>query len=113
MTSFDIGRRAEAAAASYLQQNGFKIIDQNWRTKWCEIDIVALKDQSIYFVEVKYRSNKFSGAGLEYVTPAKLVQMRRAAESWVQINNWSYSYSLGVIEVSGQIFAIMNVLLDI
>lgn len=76
------GRRAEAAAAAFLEYHGCLILARNWRTRWCEIDIVAQKDAVIYFVEVKYRSSDTWGAGLDYITPKKLRQMRFAAEFW-------------------------------
>ena len=51
------GAKAEKHVADYLVRNGFKIVASNWKTKWCEIDIVAKKDECVYFVEVKYRGS--------------------------------------------------------
>lgn len=81
------GRRAELAAADFLTQQGYEILQQNWRTKWCEIDIVAHKDGVIHFVEVKYRKNTKAGDGLAAITPTKLRQMKKAAEIWTQVNS--------------------------
>lgn len=108
MTNFSAGRQAEEAAASYLKKLGFKIVDQNWRTRFCEIDIVAQKDGIIYFVEVKYRLSDQQGSGFEYITPKKLKQMQFAAEMWVSNANWSGEYCLSGIEVSGSKFAITD-----
>lgn len=96
------GRAAESEVAKYLSEQGFKILDQNWRTRTCEIDLVAQKDKVIYFVEVKYRSTIDQGDGFEYITPAKLKQMAYAAEVWVQENNWSGDYRLLAAAVSGE-----------
>ncbi len=101
MTTTNTGRAAENAAAEYLKSKGYKILEQNWRTRWCEIDIVAKKDNKVYFVEVKYRKSAAWGSGLEYITPKKLKQMRFAAEFWVSNNNWSGDYYLSAIEVMG------------
>jgi len=106
MTTFDTGRRAQAAAAAYLQQRGFKVIGQNWRTRTCEIDVVAVKDKTMYFVEVKYRQTAAHGAGLQYVTPRKIAQMQFAGESWVLEHKWPYDYRLAAAEVSGVRFAV-------
>lgn len=84
-----VGRKAEDAAAKYLKKNGFKILAQNWRTRWCEIDVVAQKNNTVYFVEVKYRANSAWGDGLEYITPSKLKQMSFAAEFWVAQHAYS------------------------
>lgn len=113
MTTFDTGRKAEAMAAAYLQRQGCEIIEQNWRTRMCEIDIVASRNGVVYFCEVKYRRSNRQGAGLDYITPQKLQQMRFAAESWVHKHAWRGQYQLCAIEVSGINFQITNVVKDI
>lgn len=107
------GRAAEDAAAEYLKHKGYKIIMQNWRTRWCEIDIVAERKKVVYFVEVKYRRNDTQGSGLEYITQRKLTQMQFAAESWVHEQGWKGDYRLSAIEVSGQNFAVTAHLEDV
>lgn len=100
------GAKAEDAAALFLQTQGFEIIEQNWRTKWCEIDIVAKKNNTIYFVEVKYRGRTTQGSGLDYITPAKLQQMQFAAKFWVHSNEWSGDCKLAAAEVAGADFIV-------
>lgn len=89
------------AAGEFLRSNKFNILDQNWRTRWCEIDIVAKKKSTIYFVEVKYRQSEQWGAGVEYVTRKKLSQMQFAADFWVNANQWDGDYQLSCIAVEG------------
>lgn len=98
--STSVGRQAEDAAANYLSDNGYTILEQNWRTRVCEIDIIAKKDSRLYFVEVKYRSSSRQGSGLDYITPKKLKQMQFAAECWVGEQKYTGDYSLSAIEVS-------------
>lgn len=81
------GRKAEIFAAEFLQTKGFHIVAQNWRTRWCEIDIVVEKDNVLHFVEVKYRKTATTGGGLAAVTKTKLKQMEKAAEMWCHLNN--------------------------
>lgn len=106
MTAFDTGRKAEAAAADYLKQKGYTIVDQNWRTKFCEIDIIVQRGNVVYFCEVKYRRTNRQGGGLDYITPKKLQQMSRAAEAWVHFFNWTGEYQLCAVEVSGSEFVV-------
>jgi uncharacterized protein (TIGR00252 family) len=113
MTNFAHGREAETAAAEYLKKQGFKILAQNWRTRWCEIDIVAQKHKRVYFVEVKYRQTNKQGSGLDYITTRKLKQMQFAAEFWVQDNEWTGDYTLAAIEVSGPDFQATSFLTDL
>ena len=100
------GQAAEDAVEKFLAGKGYKIIDRNWKTKWCEIDIAAKKDNCIYFVEVKYRSSGLQGGGFDYITARKLQKMDLAARSWVEINDWEGEYTLSAAEVSGADFAI-------
>jgi len=78
-----MGEAAETFAAEYLSAQGFEIVERNWKTKWCEIDVVALKDGTIYFVEVKYRHSDKAGDGLAAITRAKQSQMTFAARMWL------------------------------
>jgi uncharacterized protein (TIGR00252 family) len=113
MTTFEVGRRAEVAAAEFLKAKDCKIIEQNWRTRFCEIDIVACRGNVVYFVEVKYRRSNAYGSGLEYVTPKKLKQMRFAAESWLHAHAWRGEFQLCAIEVSGENFRVTNAVKDL
>jgi len=111
--SFENGRRAEAVAAAFLQHKGCHIIAQNWRTRRCEIDIIACRSQIVYFCEVKYRRSASAGTGIEYITPLKLRQMQFAAESWVHYYDWRGEYQLCAIEVSGDDFRVTRVVKDL
>lgn len=113
MTTFDDGRRAEAVAADYLKRQGCAIVAQNWRTRWCEIDVIAQRDKVVYFCEVKYRLTNNQGTGLDYITPKKLHQMQFAAEAWVHLTGWKGEYQLSAIEVSGPEFKITGVVKDL
>lgn len=80
MTTRQIGDKGEQAAADWLAADGHEIVARNWRTRYCEIDIVSVKDEVLYFTEVKYRKNDDFGDGLAAITTKKQRQMRFAAE---------------------------------
>jgi ribonuclease HII len=79
-TTKRIGDEAERVVAEFLETNGHSIIERNWRTKYCEIDIVSQKNATIFFVEVKHRKNDTAGGGMAYITAKKLKQMQFAAK---------------------------------
>lgn len=81
-----IGDSAEDSAVKYLKSHGHKIINRNWKTKFCEIDIVSTLGDVTYFTEVKYRQKPNQGGGLAAITPKKLRQMKFAAEYYTAIN---------------------------
>ena len=82
-TTRAIGDAGEQTAADWLAADGHEIIARNWRTRYCEIDIVSMKDGTLYFIEVKYRKNDDFGGGLAAITAKKQQQMRFAAELFI------------------------------
>ncbi len=99
MQTTTLGNEAEAEVAELLKNQGYKILFRNWKTKVCEIDIVASKDKIIYFVEVKFRSGQAQGSGVDYIGPQKLRRMHFAAEVWVQAQNYEGDYQLLAADV--------------
>jgi len=98
-----IGDAAEDVAAKYLKKSGHKILDRNWKTKYCEIDIVSQIGDVIYFTEVKYRKNQNQGGGLAVITPKKLRQMKFAAEFYALSNEINdTNLRLAVMSLYGQ-----------
>jgi Holliday junction resolvase-like predicted endonuclease len=100
------GRAGEDAAAQYLETHGHKVIARNWKTKWCEIDIISQLDDVLYFTEVKYRHN---GSGLDAITPKKLTQMRFAADLYLK-DYPGASAQLAAIAVSGDNYEVTDFL---
>lgn len=96
------GDEAEEATSQYLQQKGHSVLARNWRTKWCEIDIVSRCDGILYFTEVKYRKQDNQGGGIAAITPKKLHQMTFAAELFMVNHRLDLQPRLAVADVSGQ-----------
>ncbi len=104
MSSYATGHNAEERAARYLSRQGFKVRELNWRTRFCEIDIVAEKAGRIHFVEVKYRAGSAWGGAIEYITPHKLKRMRFAAGFWLAKNRWPGESQLAVVSIDGSTY---------
>lgn len=98
-TSKTAGDEAEEKVAAWLKSKKFHIIERNWKTKYCEIDIVAESASTRYFIEVKYRSSMRQGGGLAAITPKKLRQMRFAAELYVSQSAAEKNQRLAVVSV--------------
>ena len=59
-TQQNFGKKSESIAITHLKKHGYKILEQNYRTKLGEIDIIAKDKDTLVFVEVKARnSNRF------------------------------------------------------
>ncbi len=80
-----LGTAGEQLAAQHLQRRGLVIVDRNYRTRWGELDIVAVDGRAIVFCEVKTRrASARSGGPLEAVTPNKQARVRKMAASWLR-----------------------------
>lgn len=79
----DLGKYGEQAALRHLLQDGFLILEKNWRFAKDEVDIIAEKNNQLVFVEVKTRKNNFHGEPEEFVSKVKQKNLIRAANAYV------------------------------
>jgi putative endonuclease len=79
-----IGEQGESLAADYLRTEGFTVLENNYHSRYGEIDLVAEKDHCIIFVEVKTRTSQKFGLPEESVTPEKLARIFDTALFWMQ-----------------------------
>ena len=79
-----IGRIGEQIAAHFLVNKGYEILVQNYWTRVGEIDIVAKKDNTTIFVEVKTKSKTDHGKPHQAVTPQKIEKMMSACRLYCQ-----------------------------
>lgn len=77
------GQIGENAAADVLRAKGYRILRQNYRCRYGEIDIIAERYGEISFVEVKTRQSLHYGRPCEAVTEEKKKHMRRAAHCFM------------------------------
>lgn len=83
----ELGRRGEELAARYLQGQGYRVLDRNWRCRIGEIDLVIERAGALAVVEVKTRSSIAFGHPFEAITPAKAARLRRLTAQWCQQND--------------------------
>jgi putative endonuclease len=79
----------EDAAARHLQENGYRIVERNWRPGNAlrgEVDCIAWHGAILCFVEVKTRSSNDKGAPQEAVTTTKQRQLSRLANAYVSLH---------------------------
>ena len=79
-----LGRAGEDAAARFLTDLGYVVLDRNWRCRLGEIDIVATDGSSLVVCEVKTRAGRAFGSPAEAVTYEKLARLRLLAIEWVK-----------------------------
>lgn len=95
----EIGDTGEELAALYLTQNGYQILDRNWGLhRGCELDIVALKNNTIHFIEVKTRTSDQYGEPQAAINWKKMQHINKAVQH--------YRYRRGFINITYQIDSI-------
>jgi putative endonuclease len=78
-----VGRFGEQLATEVLVAHGLVLVERNWRCADGELDIIAVEDQTLVFVEVKTRSSLAYGDPAEAVNQAKAARLRRLAVRWL------------------------------
>lgn len=79
----DTGKKGEEIAAAYLASKGYSIRERNWRSGRQELDIIAMDSLELVIVEVKTRTGEEYGAPEEFITPAKIRNIARAADAYL------------------------------
>ena len=82
-----IGNCYEQAAAYYLEQSGYEIIERNYRCRIGEIDLIARDGEYLVFCEVKFRKSKNKGDSLEAVHRKKQKTIIRCAQWYLAEHN--------------------------
>ena len=77
------GRFGEGVARRHLEDRGYEILDTNYRKRFGEVDIVARRNGTIVFAEVKTRHSSRFGTGLEAVDGRKQRQLARIAQDYL------------------------------
>lgn len=80
MNNQNLARLGEEKARKYLLSKGYKILEKNFRSRYGEIDIVALDNNTLVFVEVKTRYSEDYGKPEEAITKRKLRMVARTGQ---------------------------------
>lgn len=82
-----LGDQGESFARRYLKKAGYKILARQYRNQFGEIDLIAVDQKTIVFVEVKTRRSDSKGRPEEAVTDRKQEQISRVAQSYLKENH--------------------------
>ena len=96
------GAWGEAVAAAYLRKKGYRIVQQNFSTRFGEIDLIVQDARYIVFVEVKTRKSDRFGAAREAVDLHKQRRLIATAEQWLQRNPTNLQPRFDVVEIYGE-----------
>ena len=83
MANQALGRAGEAVAARWLRQRGWRIVAERFRSGRRDLDLIAVRDGTVAFVEVKTRLGTAFGDPVEAVSWRKRRELIRSAMVWV------------------------------
>ena len=84
ITNKALGSYGESLARQYLREQGYQILEENFRNKLGEIDLIAQDGKTICFVEVKTRKNLDQGQPYEAITPWKIRKLSQMATFYLK-----------------------------
>jgi len=95
----EVGKIGEDLARKYLEKEGYKILEQNYKTKYAEIDLVALRQAqgklgkflqspTLVFVEVRTKVGENFGSPEDTINKAKLWKVLQNVKSYAGFNKW-------------------------
>lgn len=101
----DIGNYGELITAIYLEENGFVILEKNWRFHHKEIDIIAKDKDELVVVEVKFRGDPDIYSNTQFVSRKQQYNLFAAANAYIQINSVESSlrFDLAIVDCEGDI----------
>lgn len=79
-----VGDAGEGAVVGWYEQQGYAIVDRNWRVRAGELDVIAARGTTLVFCEVKTRRTTRFGSPAEAVTYAKQQRIRKLAIEWLR-----------------------------
>ena len=93
-----LGRTGEDRACEFLEHKGYKILERNFRLQLGEVDIIAEKDDMIFFIEVKTRHE---GDGVEFYSNKQRNRLMKVSEAYLAKKNIDKQAVVSLLSVKG------------
>ena len=95
--NLETGKLGEDIAEKFLREKGYQIITRNFKTKYSEMDLIAKKDNSLIFVEVKTRAGDNFGSPEEAINKRKRRRLKRAAQAFTAFHHWEGPFRIDAV----------------
>ena len=94
-----LGKEGEAMAAKYLEDKGYAILDRDWHCGHKDLDLVATKDNTVIFVEVKTRTGSAWGDPQDFVTDRKIRRIINSADAYIRYNRIDMDVRFDIVSI--------------
>jgi putative endonuclease len=98
----DLGKTGEELAADFLEENGYTLLERNWRFRQLEADLIALKDEFLIVAEVKTRMSNYFGEPEVFVDKKKQRHLVKTANAYVQMHQLDLEVRFDIVAITGQ-----------
>ena len=93
----ELGKKGEQLAVDYLLQQGYTIVERNYRFDRAEVDIMAKIKDTLAIIEVKTRSTVDFGNPQDFVKPKQIQRLVKAVDEYVTVNNLDVEIRFDII----------------
>lgn len=94
-----LGKKGEQLAVDFLIENGYDIVERNYRFNKAEVDIIAQKEDVLAIIEVKTRSTTDFGNPQDFVKPKQIKNLVKAVDEYVTVNNLEVDVRFDIIAI--------------
>ena len=95
----DLGNKGEALAKDFLLLKNYTILEENWRYGKAEIDLIAMYNEVLIFIEVKTRSTIAFGKPEDFVSAKKQNMVTYAAPRYMEKINHDWAIRFDIISI--------------
>lgn len=96
----EIGARGEDIATEWLREQGYYIVERNWRVGHYEMDIIAEHYDTLHFVEVKTRRKGGWQSAYDSIDEQKIRSLRRAAMAYRSMHRIRHNIQFDLIAIT-------------
>jgi len=101
MSNISVGKNGEQIAKTFLEKQGYKILETNKRfSRFCEVDIIALDRETLVFCEVKTRTTGVCGSPLEAITRTKYDNIKKGIYYYRQEHPEYKNYRIDAVAIT-------------
>lgn len=95
----ELGKKGEQLAVNFLVENGYDIVERNYRFNKAEVDIIAQKEDVLAIIEVKTRSTADFGNPQDFVKPKQIKNLVKAVDEYVTVNSLNVEVRFDIIAI--------------
>jgi len=97
------GETCEKLACDYLKKNGLKLVEKNFHSRHGEIDLIMQHQETLVFIEVRYRESQDFGGAKASITPTKQNKIRKTALYYMQTKGREFNARIDVVAMTGKL----------